>query len=96
MARHIVEKALKEILKDIGYGYVQDISNELVKPLYSKFKRGFKKGGYGTLKIKKYSKKRKKYYKVKEKIKKTKIVIHSVKNFNFYHSSKNRKNVLTQ
>ena len=90
------KKALKLVLKDFMKSVVTKEVLKKPRKLYAKMKKGFKYGGYGIIKITWYSKKGKRKLVKKrrtEKIKRTKLIAYSVKNFKFYFSSKNAKNV---
>ena len=81
------KKILAKRIIATGIGKIVDQIMEYPKWLYSKFKRGFKIGGWGYMRV---IMSRKKI--VKEKITKTKFKFYSVLDFRFYYSTKSIKN----
>ena len=90
----VVRKAVREALLRLGVKVTMyTLKRGLTGGVYSKFKNGFYKGGFGFLKVKfsKKSGRKKMNYEKFEKIKETKFIYYTIKNFKFYYKSKSKK-----
>ena len=85
-------KVLKKEIRSAGLSYFINTIINYPTWLYGKLKRGFKLGGTSYIRNRYYTKKGK-FRERYEKILKTKLVGYGPSNFNFYYSSKRKKNI---